>query len=371
MIDYFTSLGVEFSLFQSGTDPVKRGHTTGSGGILTKALSDDIASRGGRFLTSTRATHILLGESGKVEGISAVESGTNKEIRISATAVIVATGSASRNTELVARYNPEAANYGTPSGPWATGDGIEMIKEVRGQFWGYSPIVRLGAMVGLNGSSCQFGVEPLYCKNGQHSFIFVNQNSAREFDEQANGNGSAYLAYPKDYSVPQYAIFDQAEYDNPDFSCFQSNEHDALGSLVENGDLVKGETIEELAESLGIDSKALNATIASYNEGILSDSDEFSRDPQYSRAIEKAPYYGFKAVPSGKEVKLSVKVNEDLGVYDLEENVIPGLYAAGSKMINESVLGPSYPGSGAYCASGFVASKHAGRCACEYIAKQK
>lgn len=368
MIDYFTSLGIEFDIYQSGPDPVKRGHTCGSGGAITQAVVEDISARGGRVLTNMRVDHILLDDQRRVSGVEVWDAKNGKALRIAAKAVLVATGGAGKNEEMVARYNPESALYNCTSGPWATGDGITLLQEVRGSFCGYEPItLSYLAHLGPNGQSTQFDTTPLYSKAGPMSYIYVNKQGKRQYDEQAGGEGSAYLSYPVDKDIPEYGVFDQAQWEDPGFTCFLSNSHDALDSLIESGDIKKGDTLEDLAAELGIDPDGLAATVQSYNAGIDAGADEFGRNIELSRKLEKAPYYGFETRPSGKSVNLSAGVDDDFNVLDLDGNVIRGLYAGGNKMINDKVLGFGYPGSGVYVASGFISSKYAGECAVKYM----
>lgn len=372
MIDYFTSLGVEFTLYQSGPDPITRGHqtTTHSGRAITDAICADLEAKGVKILTSVRAEHILFdSQTGAVCGVEAVIDGARRA-RFGAKAVVVATGGAARNDELVARYNSEASEFGTASGPWATGDGILMLLETRAAFTGFGKVVRSGStncLISAYGLPLQWDTMPMYNKKGEHSFIYVNRQGVRELNEQAGDEGSTYLAQPTDFSLPEYGIFDQAEFSNPEFTCFLDVSHDALDSFVDTGYIKKADTLEELAAMLGISGTGLVSSVEDYNAGLDAGEDSMGRPIELSRKIGEGPYYGYEATVSGKGVNMSAKITAKTESVDLDGTVIPGLYVAGSKLIDHYTLSGSYPGSGSYVTSGFVMSEIAGEAAAAYV----
>jgi fumarate reductase flavoprotein subunit len=97
------------------------------------------------------------------------------------------------------------------------------------------------------------------------------------------------------------------------------------------------DTIEELAQQLGLDPKALKATVDEYNSDIekYGYDRKFGRDQQggYAegppRKLDTPPYYATKCKICLTSMKGGLKVNAKCQVIDQFGDVIPGLYAAG------------------------------------------
>ena len=106
---------------------------------------------------------------------------------------------------------------------------------------------------------------------------------------------------------------------------------EALEKAVGRGSVWKGETIEELAESAGIDSAGLKATVERYNELARNGVDEdFWKDPIALHELAEGPFYAIKVVPTWFCTLCGVKVDEELHVVDAEGHPIKGLYAGGA-----------------------------------------
>ncbi|MGV8083898.1 MAG: FAD-binding protein [Coriobacteriia bacterium] len=372
LVEFFVDKGIKFSVQQTGTDPVKRGHRTPEmlGKPLTEALSKDLKERGANFMLETRGDHILLDDSGKVIGVSAVSKKDGK-IKIKCPALMIAAGGITWNDEMLARYNPEAYSFCGTSGPWATGDGHTMIQEVRGALWGWHPIERvLGASVNCyitKYGTFQWPARPAYrLEQGPHSFIHVNSSGKREYNEDLY-----YTEIPPTTSSPLYGILDSVEFNNPGYTFLGSAKHEDLQKFIDEGKLFKADTLEDLAKQLKIDAAGLKATVEKYNAEVAAGSIEFGRPAKNALPITQPPFYGCETFPSGRCVPFSVKIDKDGTVLDLEGNRIPGLYAGGLHMIEETVLGTKYPGSGAYVASGYAASKFIAESALKYISTSK
>ena len=125
------------------------------------------------------------------------------------------------------------------------------------------------------------------------------------------------------------------------------------------------DTIEELAEQMGVPKDKLVATINRYNEMSKNGCDEdFSKCPNYMIPIEKAPFIAIKCYLGSDGAFGGIFINEDCQV--LNNGVaIEGLYAGGDntsgnylkegnkrlEMINDYTWAN---------ASGFMVGRHAG-----------
>ena len=87
---------------------------------------------------------------------------------------------------------------------------------------------------------------------------------------------------------------------------------------VEEGYIFKAETLEELAEAIGVDAATLVQTVADYNDAMASGADE------------QAPFYAGRVVAVSPDTAGGVTVNTRLQVVDVFGEPIPGLYAVGN-----------------------------------------
>jgi succinate dehydrogenase/fumarate reductase flavoprotein subunit len=131
---------------------------------------------------------------------------------------------------------------------------------------------------------------------------------------------------------------------------------------VENGILVRADSIEALALELGLDPGALTATVERWNAAAAAGVDrEFGRRPETMHALQTPPFYAARLWP--------VVINTQGGpVHDARQRVLdpygqplPGLYAAGEL---GSVFGHVYM-AGGNLAECFVGGRIAARTALE------
>lgn len=116
------------------------------------------------------------------------------------------------------------------------------------------------------------------------------------------------------------------------------------------------ETLEELAEKIGVPADRLVATVSRFNGFVEADKDEdFQRgDEAYDRSfagggsplvsIEQGPFHAAAFGVSDLGTKGGMRTDTSARVLDTEGAVIKGLYAAGNSMAASS--GNVYPGGG-------------------------
>ncbi|MDD3798968.1 MAG: FAD-dependent oxidoreductase [Novosphingobium sp.] len=171
--------------------------------------------------------------------------------------------------------------------------------------------------------------------------------------------GLAQLARDKEVpAVPSWLVFD-SRYRNRYF--FGSIPPRVVKPYLENGFFVKGETLEELAASCGIDPAGLVRTVERVNAMAKTGVDEdFNRggnvydhyygdptnkpNPSFG-PLDKAPFYAVKFWPGDLSTKGGLMADERARVLRGDGSVIEGLYAAGN--CAAPVMGRTYPGAGA------------------------
>jgi 3-oxosteroid 1-dehydrogenase len=133
------------------------------------------------------------------------------------------------------------------------------------------------------------------------------------------------------------------------------------GRWFKAGVVVKASTIEGLAEKIGVDAKALAATVerfngfartgadADFNRG-ASGYDRYYGDPTIKpnpclSPIDRAPFYAVVMVPGDLGTKGGLRTDTAARVLREDGSVIEGLYAAGNA--SSPVMGHTYAGPGA------------------------
>ena len=110
------------------------------------------------------------------------------------------------------------------------------------------------------------------------------------------------------------------------------NAYEVLDAAVEAGIAVKGDTIEELAEALGMAPATLSATVETYNSYCESGVDEqFGKAAELLDPVEEGPYYAIIMASYCYGSCGGLDINEHFQVLqDDGETVINGLYCVGT-----------------------------------------
>lgn len=95
--------------------------------------------------------------------------------------------------------------------------------------------------------------------------------------------------------------------------------------------MIKADTIEELAEQLGLPVEQTVASVERYNKFCDQGYDEdFDKRPGLLLPVKTAPFYGIKCTPWFLSTVGGIRCNTNMQVMDKDDNVIPGLYCLGS-----------------------------------------
>lgn len=133
---------------------------------------------------------------------------------------------------------------------------------------------------------------------------------------------------------------------------WELNEPAFMTPYREQGLIVKADTIEELAQKLGLDVEAFKATVERYNELYDKQEDEdFGKEAFRLSALRQAPFEGVR-MSGGYFICTmdGIKIDENMNALDAEGKPIEGLYVAGD--CSGSYFDGSYPNLLAGCAAG-------------------
>ena len=282
---------------------------SGVGGYLVSCFSETMEKLGIEVLLETKANEIIMVD-GAAAGVKA--ESPDKELTINAKAVILTTGGFGANEEMYCTYRPDLKGTVTTNAPGATGDGIVMAQTVGADLVDIEQIQLHPTVEQATSMLITEGVRG-------DGAILVNQSGVRFVNELLTRDvvSAAELEQEGQYA---YVIFDQ-------------NLREGLKATekyIKNGIVTEGETIEALAEKLGIDPAVLAKTLADWNDAVAAGEDkEFGRTTGMEHDLSKAPYYAIKVAPGIHHTMGGVKINTNTQVIDTNGNVIPGLFAAG------------------------------------------
>ncbi|GHU99821.1 urocanate reductase [Spirochaetia bacterium] len=271
------------------------------------------------LLVDTRATELIV-QNGRVTGVRA--AGPTTDYTFTATrGVILATGGFGANKELRQQYNtqwPDLTNAGTTNHPGATGDGLVMAEAVGANFVGmeYVQLLPLGDPVtGSLSGNIEQGVEDRF---------FVNKEGNRFVDEGARRDEMT-LALFNQTDAFMWIICDKHSYPTPQV---KNNFNETIEELIQQNRAFGANTIEELAQLIGVPPANLKAAVAEFNAGVDSGRDRLGRT-LWKIKIDTPPYYAGARIPTVHHTMGGVQINPQAQVINKSGQVIPGLYAAG------------------------------------------
>ena len=367
-IEWMIDMGVDFLGVTTSSsyywqDPMRcHKARTLSGVGLIEPMEKRAKELGVEFRMETDAKELLM-EDGVVKGVSAQNAGRTVTVRAGAT--ILATGGFANNEELMKQYSPQIPIYANAMGVANQGDGLIMARDAGAQ------IVAGGGAIAL-----ALDLSPAMLFEPYGVYAYVDQSGSRFMDESEYWFVRTRAMMEHDISY-YYMIVDG------------KNASEGLDKAVEAGKAWKADTIEELAGLIGTEN--LPKTIEAYNGFCKSGVDEEFGKPAHKEgqmlprkqaggasdtamvpvafdllnAYDTAPYYAVKVTLNSNSGTFGgPKVNVDGQVIDTEDQVIPGLYAAG-EVANGELFYKEYPCSGSatqlYATMGRFAGKAAAR----------
>ena len=290
-----------------------RSHGLANGNVIT-ILTDAAKANGVEIVTDTRANELIV-ENGKVVGVKATTSeGANITLHANS-GVVLATGGFSANAPMVVEYN----NYWpglsdtmpSTNAPTITGDGIVMAKAIGADLVGMGFAQLMPSSHPVDGSLFS-GIW-----GSAETQVFVNKEGKRYVNEYAERDVLSKAALEQTDGI-FYIICDNKIAKNAD-----------VAGMEAKGNVVVADTLEELAEKLGIPADTFVETIERYNSFVDAQKDDDFGKPLFGEKIDEAPFVATPRSPSLHHTMGGVKIDTNTHVISTEGNVIDGLYAAG------------------------------------------
>ena len=314
----------------------------------------------------TKAVRLLTDRMGRVTGLTVRGPEGFQDIETSA--VVLACGGFEANAEMRTRYLGAGWELAKVRGvPYNTGDGHRMALDIGALPYGH--------WSGAHACAWDYGAPPygdrkitdLFQKHSYPYSVMVNIDGERFVDEGADYRNYTYAKYGREIlKQPQRAafqIFDQKTVR------LQREEY-----RIKEVTKATADTIETLADRLGVDRAGLVRTVREYNEAcqpgefnpsVLDNVHTEGITPPKSNwalPLDSPPYEGY-AVTCGITFTFGgLRVDSRAQALDTEHRTIPGLYAAGE--ILGGLFYHNYPG-GAGLMAGAVFGRRAGLSAAE------
>ena len=325
-LEWLEGLGMEFTdyvftvlggLWPRAHRPVM---PLGTGYITTFMNYIENNSSDMEVMLNTEATNIIM-EEGRAVGVRA--EGPEGPVIVKANkGVVIASGGFSKNTEMLNEYNkawPDLSNTLSTNHPGATGDGIKMAVEVGANLVGMEHI-QLLPLGDPDTGSLAGNIE-----QAVENRIFVNKDGNRFVDEGARRDVMTQALFEQEDNF-LWIILDSQNYPTGDV---KNNFNESIDELVAAGRAFKADTLEDLADQIGVNADNLVAAVEKFNEHVESGQpDEFGRT-LYQWRMDTPPYYAGARKPTVHHTMGGIEINTETQVLDTSGNIIPGLYAAG------------------------------------------
>lgn len=293
------------------------------------------------------ANEIVLDKDGKVAGVKATNK-EGKEYTIDAKAVIIAAGGFSANQELVVKNKEDLKGFATTNHAGATGDGIVLAEGVGADLVDMKEIQTHPTVVPEKAVMVTEAVRG----NGA---ILINKDGKR-FTNELLTRDVVSKAILEQKDKVAYLFFDEGLRK----SLKATEEYFNMGLVTE------ADSVEELADKLGVDKATMVETVSKYNAAVAAKSDaEFNRD-DLPRQLNEGKVYAIPVTPAVHHTMGGIKINTNAEVIGTNGNVIEGLYAAGE--VTGGVHGGNRLGGNAL-ADIVVFGRTAGKEAAKYINK--
>lgn len=300
--DWLIENGAEFEGVNGLFTIVPKNHRLGI--MIMGICKDLLETYDVEIRMDTAGTELLTNADGQVTGARVKTK--DGEYTIYAKSVILATGGFSANNEMVARYNPIYEGLDFISTPGNTGDGQRMAEEIGAQL-AYMDVMKCNPFLYYDSDTDSYTMIGTYMNPG----IVVTAAGKRIGNEQANYYFSPSIMALEDKTA--YLIYNEE-----------------ARTMLEAPDVsdCAYETIEELAAAQGIHEEGLKATLAEFAKSAENQSDEFGR-AVFQTDLSQGPYYAVQLTPAMQGTFGGVLIDEETRVLDTQNQVIPGLYAAG------------------------------------------
>lgn len=338
-----------------------KGYATGHSPNKTENAAEDTTTEtvfqahcdelGVEWKLSTALVKLVQDDSGKVTGIIAQDQNDNHYIKVNASkGVIMCTGGYATNTEMMQALQPMTLDMkiNCPLGSTCDGSGIKAM------MWAGADLDPTHASMMFNRCCCLPTETAGYKTNGkwfwfgEQPFMKVNLKGKRFCNESGpyefmlhsmimqpghtycdifDSNSKQYAEQFDEVGCCRLFPFPNGAPSNRDFDSVWEQ---LTTQFVEEGYVIKADSLEELAKGLNIPVDDFVASVNRYNEFCASGVDEdYGKERHRLTPVNQAPFYGVRVGAWHLTTLNGCRINTDMQVLDSEGEPIEGLYATG------------------------------------------
>jgi len=299
-----------------------------SGPVYSTWFGQYTAGKGAEIRLNSEVTELVV-ENGAVTGV--VVDGPEGIYTVNAKKVILCCGGIENNPELVKQYAPEIAGAMALCCPGNTGDFMKLTEGLDTVVTGYGCVPQAGVSFVYEANTPYGGVSlvglPLWVnKNGER---FVNENIHYSQKSKAAAQQEGHYAW---------GITDSSNAMVPTIEA----------AIAEGGlPVYKADTLEELADMIGVPTDAFLASVEKYNEDYAAGQGDtvFGLEQEAMIPVLQAPFYAQRVQPLNMFCMVSLKADDNCRILNSKGEAIENLYGAGEVVIGNCFF-ESYACSG-------------------------
>ncbi|MFC6182282.1 FAD-dependent oxidoreductase [Lactiplantibacillus daowaiensis] len=375
-VDWLNKNGADMKLVDAGTggsyahqgDPATLHGYQKGGTVAIKTLINKFKAEGGKVYFKTPAKKLLTNQHHKVTGVVGTTA-TGAKITVHAKKVIIATGGYGGNQKMLNRYLGKPNTKGQVL--QNKGDGIKMAWSVGAgkegtdtthYFWETftnAGVKKMTQLVGdkyymlntftaypnlrVNTQGQRFSNETdttLYARHGAEIAAQPKQTEYVIFDKgmldkiKAKGTVAIEDQFGKWKHNPQFFM----EFNEPSSTKTSIKQENTpvdfaplLNKLTGTGVVFKSDSIDGLANQMGINQAAFTKSVNQYNGAIKQGKDKlFFANTKRLIKVKQGPYYAVKFVARNLGTLGGVRINDQIQATKTNGTAIPNLYVAGA-----------------------------------------
>ncbi|SFP95135.1 FAD-dependent oxidoreductase [Tranquillimonas alkanivorans] len=356
-----------------------------NGNALVARLAKSAFDKDVPIWTSAPVRSLIQDENGRVLGARIDKEDGPVEV-IARKGVVLAAGGfpqdAIRRKELIP-HAPSGHEHVTPAPPGNTGDGLRLGEAVGATV--NTDLPHAAAWVPISRPrrpDGTLGTFPHFVDRSKPGIIAVTR-SGRRFVNESNSYHDFCQAMVRrcreeggpDAEIAAWFVTDHRAFRKYGLG-FAKPAPVPYGKLIKNGYLIRGDTLEDLANQIGADPKVLAETVQNFNGPARRGEDpEFGKgstsynrslgDPEHGpnpclAPIEQGPFYAVRLYVGDLGTFAGLRTDENAQVLNGNGQPLGGLYSVGNDAA--SIMGGNYPGGGITLGPaitfGYIAARH-------------
>ncbi|CDX02925.1 Fumarate reductase-like flavoprotein [Desulfitobacterium hafniense] len=306
--DWLRSIGAQLTVAGGQISSTASREVGEFGNTIVSALKAECEKAGVDVRVNSKATELVM-KDGVVDGVKV--STKLGDYTISAKAVVIASGGFGANKEMVAEYAPTLKDYKSSCSPGGTGDG-HLMAQTAGADLKNMDYIRVNFTYTTAENGYFYYMGSLFNTGA----IFVNKDGQRFVNDQGGyGVGPQVVAQ----GGSGWAIFDNSLV----AGVKDVREYEKLGLFV------SADSIEELADKIGVNKENLVKTINNYKGYVAAGKDEEFGRAMLNMTFDEAPYYAAPMTCRVQGTFGGIDTDVNTQVLKADGTPIPGLFAAG------------------------------------------